>query len=265
MPFKRSRLSLWYSIPFLTEAYAHKPIREAWNALSGRSTTKQEDLHYILANMLSLDCDPLMHLKAPEERLQSILFSLEQIPLSLFFNPGRRLNSKLFPYNRWVPLELNREVLECGSSLKFEKRVGSSSTSFLKLTLGSDITAVLIKTTAPQDNSQFDVQLEGKDDILRVQRDVHEQTYLDVREYQRACILYENVPSRRGDGHRGAMFYVSNQPTASGEDWMCLRFYCPVQTRRLPNSSILCSVHDTFPGTETTFNLQGEVLIEYSK
>lgn len=243
------------------------PFVTAWNALSGRSTSKLEDLHYILANMLSLDCDPLIHLKAPEAQLQSILFSLPQIPLSLFFNTGRRLNSKAFPYNRWVPLGLNREVISSGSSLEFEKRDGSSVVSLLRLIPEDDITCVLMNMAVPHDYSQFDVQLEGTLDLLRVERDVHEQFQLDVQDYQATCILFEKVPSRKGCDRRGAMFYVSAHYEASGEDSMYLRFYCPIQIQSLPKSSILCSVNDTFPGTETRLDStrRVKVMIEYSE
>ena len=93
----------------------------AWNALAGRSTTQSIDLCFILANLLGVKCSHLLKFENPEERLQILIFSLRKISLSLFFNTGRRYNPNQYHYNRWVPMELSRDLLTSKTMLNFKR------------------------------------------------------------------------------------------------------------------------------------------------
>ena len=72
-----------------------------WNAFLGRSTTKPDDIHAILANMLDYSAKESLSL-APEQRLKALLYDLKFFPLCLLFNDVPRLRSNN-PNERWVP------------------------------------------------------------------------------------------------------------------------------------------------------------------
>lgn len=76
-----------------------------WNALCSRTTTKQEDVHLIFANILGFSATMVWYITDPAERMAALLLSLPDIPLALFFSsttvrdrPGEN------HYNRWLPL-----------------------------------------------------------------------------------------------------------------------------------------------------------------
>jgi hypothetical protein len=62
-----------------------------WNQLAGRSTTKKQDIPIMLTTLLNLENILASDYTEPVATYQSVLLSLEQIPLSLFFNNGFRL------------------------------------------------------------------------------------------------------------------------------------------------------------------------------
>lgn len=86
------------------------PFHIEWNNLAQRSTTKKEDMHCILANMLGFSAGELLELPS-EERMKAILCTQTTLPLNLLFNPGPRIQDL---DNRWVPTypeeSLNRKL-----------------------------------------------------------------------------------------------------------------------------------------------------------
>lgn len=74
------------------------PFHIEWNNLAERSTTKREDIHCILANMLGFSAGELLGLPY-EERMKAILCTQTTLPLKLLFNPGPRIQDL---DNRWV-------------------------------------------------------------------------------------------------------------------------------------------------------------------
>lgn len=78
-----------------------------WNNLVQRSTTKKEDVHCILANMLGLSAGEVLALHY-EERMKAILCTQAMLPLGLLFNEGPRVQDV---DNGWVPL-YPEEVLD---------------------------------------------------------------------------------------------------------------------------------------------------------
>lgn len=75
------------------------PFHMEWDNLAQRSTTKKEDIHCILANMLGFSAGELFGLPY-EERMKAILCTQTTLPLKLLFNPGPRIQDL---DNRWVP------------------------------------------------------------------------------------------------------------------------------------------------------------------
>lgn len=75
------------------------PFHIEWNNLAQRSTTKKEDIHCILANMLGFSAGELLELPY-EERMKAILCTQTTLPLMLLYNSGARIQDL---DNRWVP------------------------------------------------------------------------------------------------------------------------------------------------------------------
>lgn len=92
-----------------------------WNTLSSRATTKKDDLHIIFANLLEFNATTIIKLATPADRMATLLLSLPNFPLSLFFcNDGIRDRPGEVHYNRWVPL------YPSGGLLDLEPRVHMS-------------------------------------------------------------------------------------------------------------------------------------------
>ncbi|ORY14044.1 hypothetical protein BCR34DRAFT_586079 [Clohesyomyces aquaticus] len=91
-----------------------------WNALARRSTTKNEDLPAILANLLGFHPYRVMQLPV-EERLAAMLCSGDNLPLSLLYNTGPKLNQGLNSRNRWVPKFLSRSILKDEPVMEFDE------------------------------------------------------------------------------------------------------------------------------------------------
>ncbi|KAI1323149.1 hypothetical protein F5Y16DRAFT_384553 [Xylariaceae sp. FL0255] len=88
-----------------------------WNVLSSRTTSKPEDIHFILTNILSLNNQPLFQHDESHERFQLILLSLQQLPISIFFNTGKRHDPEGNHNNRWIPREIGSDTLLSSGSV----------------------------------------------------------------------------------------------------------------------------------------------------
>ncbi|KAI4190104.1 MAG: hypothetical protein LQ346_004989 [Caloplaca aetnensis] len=71
-----------------------------WNHLASRSTSKMEDVHGILANVLDRSAEEVLRLPV-EERMKAILHSYDRLPAGLIFNPSPKVKDS---ESRWVPL-----------------------------------------------------------------------------------------------------------------------------------------------------------------
>jgi hypothetical protein len=87
-----------------------------WNGLAGRSTTKTEGIYVELASCLDFKLRQFRAFKTLEEKVQRMMFSIEEQPFSLFFNPGPRLDAGGHQRNRWVPTQVSPNLLLSGST-----------------------------------------------------------------------------------------------------------------------------------------------------
>ncbi|KAK3368252.1 hypothetical protein B0H63DRAFT_528624 [Podospora didyma] len=89
----------------------------AWNELGKRSTTIPYDTHIMMATLLGFNAQPIMRLAKPEDRMSAILWSMDGIPMSLFFNKkGPRHHPAGKHRDRWVPLYPSKQRLSLGST-----------------------------------------------------------------------------------------------------------------------------------------------------
>ena len=74
---------------------------QVWNDLLGRSTTKFEDVHCILANLLDFKAEDILRLP-PNSRMKAMLCAQERLPLDLICGQSPRIESD-DSSDRWVP------------------------------------------------------------------------------------------------------------------------------------------------------------------
>ncbi|KAH8725095.1 hypothetical protein GQ44DRAFT_759811 [Phaeosphaeriaceae sp. PMI808] len=90
---------------------------QAWNAMNGRSTTKPNDTHVVLANLLGFHAYQLSEL--PEkDRLKAIIMNSKFIPRSLLYNTGNRVIQQTSEGQRWLPVEINSMKLSGGPQME---------------------------------------------------------------------------------------------------------------------------------------------------
>ena len=78
-----------------------RQLVDVWNALLGRSTTKQEDVPCIFANLLGLSVLSIMSLP-PKKQMKAIFCAQKRIPLNLVCSPSARVQST-DDLDCWVP------------------------------------------------------------------------------------------------------------------------------------------------------------------
>jgi hypothetical protein len=81
-----------------------------WNALRTRTTTMEEDLPAIFANLLGLDTYKILALPS-QKRLGAILRAGAHIPFSILYNHGPRLRTKETHHGRWIPTLIGRNII----------------------------------------------------------------------------------------------------------------------------------------------------------
>ena len=78
-----------------------RQLVDVWNALLGRSTTKEEDVTCILANLLGFSVLNIMCLP-PNKQMKAMFCAQERIPLNLVCSPSARVQS-MDGLDCWVP------------------------------------------------------------------------------------------------------------------------------------------------------------------
>ena len=85
----------------LRKEHRNQQFIQVWNDLLGRSTTKFEDVHCILANLLDFKAAEILRLP-PNIRMKAILCAQGKLPLDLICGQSPRIESGVGS-DRWVP------------------------------------------------------------------------------------------------------------------------------------------------------------------
>lgn len=91
-----------------------KQLVDSWNELAHRSTTKSEDLHVIIANLLDFNAGKVMDIPTRADRMRAMISSFDVLPISLFWNTGPKWIDELDSRdtcNRWMSVEPSISVL----------------------------------------------------------------------------------------------------------------------------------------------------------
>lgn len=80
-----------------------------WNELADRSTTKPNDVPFIIANIVGLSTLRLLQIQETEDMYQDIFLSMHKLHLSILFNQGLAKTGN--HRNRWLPREVGAEIV----------------------------------------------------------------------------------------------------------------------------------------------------------
>jgi hypothetical protein len=183
-----------------------------WGELAGRSTTMDEDVPSIMANSLELIGLGSQDLIDAGHMYQTILISMGQIPLAIFFNTGPRQHQHAHHQNRWVPTRLSNASLLATPKLNpplFD--VGWSDLEFQRcsceLANHEDIVLYTTKVVLPF-CAQTYVSLGNPEDVYVVEPSVSTSDCFRSEAFSFTCLIVE----RNAGSHqlRGACFYAED-------------------------------------------------------
>jgi Heterokaryon incompatibility protein (HET) len=230
----RMRPRFWYQ-GSLSGKVLCKGFVSAWNALAGRSSTKSEDIYIILANILDLRLEGLRGVMTSEERLYAVTLSLKELPFSLFFNTGRRLDQNRHHYNRWLPAEIGRTLLTSDPTMTIEKDAllirnigtgkGDQSIAFYE-----------VSEVIPISTSIYSIQVGSSSESYIFEPFHNDNDFFDTRGFASTYLAVESGIPANGKHSRGAIFYALC-------DTNDLVFYAPTRVRKGQNTNISTIEH----------------------
>ena len=200
-----------------------------WNALAGRSTTKADDLYVVLGSCLNFKLRQFRKFNTPEETMQRIIFSFSELPFSLFFNYGERLNSDGHHFNRWLPTAVGRQLLLPGSTFilphpKISKY--SDQGTRLQLKLGPELALYLSNCAIPQ-LDQFTISTDQG--VYEIYPSLAPTDTFQRNGFIATCVVMENFSTSAEGKLKGACFYVlsiQNPTQASTGGALIEMVYC---------------------------------------
>ncbi|KAK0515204.1 hypothetical protein JMJ35_002583 [Cladonia borealis] len=209
-------------------------LANVWNELAGRSATKSKDIFIITAGALGLVPKSLLEPVEFERLFQSIILSLNSIPLSLFFNTGPKVDASGNHHNRWVPLKSSKDLMTESHFLKRTKSHFTYRYIFEEDTGGERILAYTTSTILLLKSRTY-LRLEN-DRMYMIEPSVPDDDQFDAAEYGSSCLLLEDIASSGSSNTlRGALFFSRNNFVFSSSTqqrdipWHCLTFYCPIR------------------------------------
>ncbi|KAJ3563606.1 hypothetical protein NPX13_g8140 [Xylaria arbuscula] len=219
-----------YSTFFVKKNYG---FVEAWNELSGRSTTKPHDIPLIIANVMDLGNRPLLEYHTSHEMFQAIILTLKEAPLSIFFNTGPRYDQNGHHPNRWVPRDIGATLL----TAKPLMRVNPSYFSYQYYPGDKDLSLYAIdKVVSLKSRVYFLSNVDGATYVVGPSISVTDEMKVD--DFSATYILIGGMSSPGGNGKRqGACFYLRNTKV-SHSSWLGfseqlpqidLTYICPLQ------------------------------------
>jgi hypothetical protein len=178
-----------------------------WNELSGRSTTMSEDIPMIITNMLNMSNHSILDSQDAEHMFQTILLSLEEIPISILFKPGPRQDSAEHHQNRWVPIAIGQFGL---GSMREVLRVRPAHLEF-KYARAEDQDVMAFRTdhVVSIRNACY-IHLGDEDALYTLEPSVATNDQFSFANFASTCLIVEN-PQQLVSHHdilRGACFYV---------------------------------------------------------
>ena len=222
-------LSFWFRQDFfrirMTDCTMCERFVFVWTALQNRTTTQREDLYFIVGNLLGISDPHSLAAKPRDERIPSIVFSLDMVPLSLFFNVEPRMCESRYPWNRWVPTELSEEVLSPSPSLSFrDSDLHLHGRPHHATPAGFSI--CLVRAAIPSFLTQF--ILHCNDRAWTVHASTETMQSPDLGQGQTIIIIEDPAPASTKK-QRAAIFHVSSWTNDGKKDIISLIFRNPAR------------------------------------
>ena len=214
-----------------------RKFASCWDELAGRSTTMANDIPLIMTNMLNLINRGLLDLDDAGHMFQSILLSLDRVPISIFFNTGPRQGQDDHHLNRWIPTKIG------SFGLVTSQEFLTIQPSYLEYTYssqaeGRNVRAYTTESILPLKAKTY-ISLGSQDSVYTVRPSVSTSDRFSTVDFTRTCLIIEQSnPCSHEDFLRGACFYVQDSPEKRSKNTELLNwdmtFYCPVRVRKIP-------------------------------
>uniref|UniRef100_A0A093VFP2 Vegetative incompatibility protein HET-E-1 n=2 Tax=Talaromyces marneffei PM1 TaxID=1077442 RepID=A0A093VFP2_TALMA len=181
---------------------------EVWNAISTRSATKQYDKFAIFASLLRFNTHFIMGLTSHANQMRAMIYSLDDVPVSIFYNKGPRERSNEVHKDRWLP------TLPTGSHLTLTPTVKNLPKSFEISSVQTEDKPVgpfLLELESPiPPNCQSLILIShssSRKHHVKMHRSPDDK--LDPRSYQGTCFLLEGDVA--SGSARGACFQITKK------------------------------------------------------
>ncbi|KAF2096006.1 hypothetical protein NA57DRAFT_78777 [Rhizodiscina lignyota] len=187
-----------------SDPFRVEQLVRTWNELARRSTTKSEDIHVIIANLLDFNADVIMRLGGKAERMRTILFSFRTLPFSLFYNTGPRDMQSYQYKNCWLPIEPSQSKMTPHPTMRFVER---------GLLLEQDAddtpgTIVFLIESVVSRTISFRIEEHGKENMIWVNTIQDKNESISPSEATMTCIVLEGDPFLSYGETRGALFHI---------------------------------------------------------
>jgi hypothetical protein len=223
-----------------------------WNSLLTRSVTRKHDGVFIFASLLDFNVYPLRDLQQ-DKRLMSVILGCDELPLSLLYNRGPRVESFEHQGLGWIPRNVEGDVLVSGAILhKIRKRRTKNRLSY-SLDCGTQnrnslfILATYEHQPSVSNMEIFRVQLPVKKNsldteeaaskswIVEIKQNVpsrepieHNTIHLEAkRTYHGTCIVVDlacGTDQSRGYAGRGVCFHIVSRSAGK----LVVQYYAPL-------------------------------------
>ncbi|EEA28671.1 conserved hypothetical protein [Talaromyces marneffei ATCC 18224] len=216
---------------------------EVWNAISTRSATKQYDKFAIFASLLRFNTHFIMGLTSHANQMRAMIYSLDDVPVSIFYNKGPRERSNEVHKDRWLP------TLPTGSHLTLTPTVKNLPKSFEISSVQTEDKPVgpfLLELESPiPPNCQSLILIShssSRKHHVKMHRSPDDK--LDPRSYQGTCFLLEGDVA--SGSARGACFQITKKSFGPRSDdpvgvYIDAIYDCPLDL----SSAIETLDHDT--------------------
>ena len=160
-----------------------------WDELTGRSTTMGMDVPLIMANMLDLVGRRLLEMDSAEQMFQTILLSLNQIPMSIFFNTGPRQDQDGDHRNRWVPTKIGAFGLASSEqSLKIHRNY--LEYDFLDQAEDQEVAVYTTRSLLPF-KAETCLSFRTSDSVYMVQPSVAPSDHFTIEGFALTCVVLD--------------------------------------------------------------------------
>lgn len=212
-----------------------------WNALARRSTTCQDDVPFMVTNVLNLNSMRLLECDEPSQMLETIILSQKKLPLSIFFLKGLSEGIGRGCKNRWIPPEVGPETL---SDLPLvEVRPNHFMYEHCSSAEGQQVKVYAIEAAVLTNSDTF-VFLDDEQRTYLLEFDKAEENQAGRDLSTSSCILVRTDQHYdQGYSRKGAFFYFSNKHKAKSNlghkmlSWLKIKL-CSLRKDKIPHLEI---------------------------